>query len=194
MSGIKAKVAEAVDTVKDKLHHKGNTTTDTTTGTTGTTTGSMPATGTDSYNAGVAGTRSSTGVAGAGTGATEYATGTTGTTSTTGAGYDTGATTGTTTAGGAIPESDIIDSKTFTKTRDEEVLIEKKQYELEHRPVQEQYVVETRKVGEDRVPGSTEFVGTEAKEVDHRTKAAPRGDRTVVVEGVDVPESTTREI
>ena len=32
----------------------------------------------------------------------------------------------------------IIDSKTFTKTVDEEVLIEKKTYELEHRPRQEE--------------------------------------------------------
>lgn len=32
----------------------------------------------------------------------------------------------------------IIDSKTFTKTVDEEVLIEKKMYELEHRPRQEE--------------------------------------------------------
>ncbi len=32
----------------------------------------------------------------------------------------------------------IIDSKTFTKTEDHEVLIEKKKYELEHRPVEKQ--------------------------------------------------------
>ena len=32
----------------------------------------------------------------------------------------------------------IIDSKTFTKTEDHEVLIEKKRYELEHRPVEKQ--------------------------------------------------------
>ena len=54
-----------------------------------------------------------------------------------------------------------------------------------------QYVVETRKVGEDRLTGATELVGTETKEVDERIKAAPRGERTVVVEDVDVPASTT---
>ena len=32
----------------------------------------------------------------------------------------------------------IIDSKTCTKTTDEEVLLEKKRYELERRPVQEE--------------------------------------------------------
>jgi hypothetical protein len=182
MSGIKAKVSNAVDTVKEKLSHNKDDTaagTHTTTGTTGL--AGTGATGTTSTTPTTSsyGTGATTGT----TTGTEYGTGTT-----------TGATTGTTTTGGAIPESDIIDSKTFTKTRDEEVLIEKKQYELEHRPVQEQYVVETRKVGEDRVPGKTEFVGTEEHEVDHRTKAAPRGDRTVVVEGVDVPSSTTREM
>ena len=36
-----------------------------------------------------------------------------------------------------IRESEIIDSKTFTKTVDHEVLIEKKEYILEHRPIQE---------------------------------------------------------
>jgi hypothetical protein len=114
------------------------------------------------------------------------------------AGYNTvsgtGATTTAQTTGGVIDEREIIDSKTFTKTVDHEVLIEKKQYELEHRPVQEQYVVETRKVGEARVPGAaTELVGTEANEVDHRIKEAPRGDRTVVVQDVDVPLSEVRE-
>ena len=53
------------------------------------------------------------------------------------AGTTTGTRTGATT-GGVISEAEIIDSKTFTKTVDHEVLIEKKQYELEHRPVQEQ--------------------------------------------------------
>jgi hypothetical protein len=189
MSGIKAKVSNAVETVKDKLsHNKDDTATGTGTHTTTSTTG-LAGTGTTGTT-GTTSTTSDYGTTGTTTG-TSYGTGpaagaTTGTAA--------GATTGTTTTGGAIPESDIIDSKTFTKTRDEEVLIEKKQYELEHRPVQEEYVVETRKVGEDRVPGKTEFVGTEEHEVDHRTKAAPRGDRTVVVEGVDVPGSTTREI
>ena len=60
----------------------------------------------------------------------------------------------------------VIDSKTFTKTEDHEVMIEKKAYELEHRPVEKQYVVETKFVGEQRVPGgATELVGTEAREV-----------------------------
>ena len=33
------------------------------------------------------------------------------------------------------------------------------------------------------------MVGTEAREVQRRDVAAPRGDRTVIVEGVDVPAS-----
>ena len=37
-----------------------------------------------------------------------------------------------------MPCTQIIDSKTFTKTEDHEVLIEKKRYELEHRPVEKQ--------------------------------------------------------
>lgn len=32
----------------------------------------------------------------------------------------------------------VLDSKTFTKTEDHEVMIEKKEYELEHRPVEKQ--------------------------------------------------------
>lgn len=64
----------------------------------------------------------------------------------------------------------MIDSKTFTKTEDHEVLIEKKAYELEHRPVEKEYVVETRFVGEQRVAGgATELVGTEAHEVTLRS-------------------------
>jgi len=115
-----------------------------------------------------------------------------------GTGTGMGATTTTTGVGatsGVIDQREIIDSKTFTKTVDHEVLVEKKQYELEHRPVQEQYVVETRKIGEARVPGAaTELVGNEVREVDERIKAAPRGDRTVVVQDVDVPISEVREI
>jgi len=82
----------------------------------------------------------------------------------------------------------VIDTKTFTKTEDHEVLIEKKAYELQHRPVEKEYVVETRYVGEQRVAGApTELVGTEAREVEERVVQAPSGDRAVVVENVDVP-------
>jgi hypothetical protein len=89
----------------------------------------------------------------------------------------------------------IIDSKTFTKTEDHEVLIEKKKYELEHRPVEKQYVVETRFVGERRVEGApVEIVGKEVREVDERVVQAPRGDRTVIVQDVDVPAGEVREM
>eukprot|EP00208_Stichococcus_sp_RCC1054_P006745 CAMPEP_0206141194 /NCGR_PEP_ID=MMETSP1473-20131121/12064_1 /ASSEMBLY_ACC=CAM_ASM_001109 /TAXON_ID=1461547 /ORGANISM="Stichococcus sp, Strain RCC1054" /LENGTH=179 /DNA_ID=CAMNT_0053535655 /DNA_START=30 /DNA_END=569 /DNA_ORIENTATION=- len=118
-------------------------------------------------------------------------------TSATGAtgGYDTtGANTHHTGTGLVGGSGEVIDSKTFTKTEDHEVLIEKKAYELEHRPVEKQYVVETKFVGEQRVPGAaTELVGTEAREVEERTREAPRGDRTVVVENVDVPAETLRQ-
>jgi len=203
MSGIKAKISATIDKIKGHKDDETNTGTGvgandtygagagtgvgtgtgvsserTTYGSTGTN-----ATGVDGYN-----NTTPTGLDSAGYNQAEY--GTTGTT--------TAATTGTTTAattGGVISEADIIDSKTFTKTIDHEVLIEKKTYELEHRPVQEQYVVETRKVGEARVAGkATELVGNEVNEVDHRIKEAPRGDRTVVVQDVDIPASEVREL
>lgn len=45
-------------------------------------------------------------------------------------------------------------------------MIEKKAYELEHRPVQKKYVVETKYEGERAVAGGpTELLGTEAHEV-----------------------------
>jgi hypothetical protein len=53
-----------------------------------------------------------------------------------------------------------------------------------------QYVVETKFVGEQAVQGApTEVVGNESKIVDEHIKQAPAGDRTVVVENVDVPAS-----
>jgi hypothetical protein len=193
MSGIKAKISATVD----KLTHKSGTTDNTGTGTgvgghhSGTGhTGDLSKTG--DYN-----TTSSTGT-GAGygtTGGLDTTTGagygTTGQETTTGAGYGTtghGSHHHTTTTG----TGEIIDSETFTKTEDHEVLIEKKRYELEHRPVQKQYVVETRFVGEQQVAGApTEIVGNETREVDERIKQAPAGDRTVVVENVDIGVSDT---
>jgi len=194
MAGIKEKISASIDKL---THHSKNN--DTTTGT-GSTTGMH---GTSNIGGGHGVTGGATGsqyTSATNTGAPGVSgydnTAATGVDS---AGYNTVSGTGATTTtgyntGGVIDEREIIDSKTFTKTVDHEVLIEKKQYELEHRPVQEQYVVETRKVGEARVPGAaTELVGTEANEVDHRIKEAPRGDRTVVVQDVDVPltETTT---
>jgi hypothetical protein len=195
MAGIKEKISASID----KLTHHSNKH-DTTTGTTGTGLGHTSTTSS---------TGTGTGLAGTGTGAQYNSATNTGAPGVTGydqsratgvdsAGYNTVSGTGATTTahhtGGVIDEREIIDSKTFTKTVDHEVLVEKKQYELEHRPVQEQYVVETRKIGEASVPGAaTELVGTEAKEVDHRIKEAPRGDRTVVVQDVDVPLSEVRE-
>lgn len=56
-----------------------------------------------------------------------------------------------------------------------------------------QYVVETKYVGEQQVAGApTEVVGNESKIVDEHIKQAPAGDRTVVVENVDVPGSEVR--
>jgi hypothetical protein len=154
---------------------------------------SMGSTGTGTGMGTGTGTGMSTGT-GMGAGTTNYDT-TTGTGM--GAGTTTGAyeTTGATTGTGTINASEIIDSKTFTKTEDHEVLIEKKKYELEHRPVEKQYVVETRFVGERRVPGApVEVVGKEVREVDERVVQAPRGDRTVIVQDVDVPASEVREM
>jgi hypothetical protein len=207
MSGIKAKISETVN----KLTHKSGTDANTTgtsgydnTGTTGTgmghhshgthgTTGGLE-TGSTGYN------QTSTGMGGTtgseyGTTGSEY--GTTGTTGTgmgtTGSEYETTGTGMGTTGGMTSGTGQVIDSETFTKTEDHEVLIEKKRYELEHRPVQKQYVVETKFVGEQAVQGApTEVVGNESKIVDEHIKQAPAGDRTVVVENVDVPASEMR--
>jgi hypothetical protein len=204
MSGIKAKISDTVN----KLTHKSGTDANTTgtsgydnTGTTGTGVGHH---GHHTHGTGTAGgletgsdynTTSSTGMGTTGTGmgttGSEYGTTGTGmgtTTGTTGMG-----TTGGMTTGATMGTGEIIDSETFTKTEDHEVLIEKKRYELEHRPVQKQYVVETKYVGEQAVPGApTEVVGNESKIVDEHIKQAPAGDRTVVVENVDVPGSEMR--
>lgn len=84
--------------------------------------------------------------------------------------------------------NEIIDSERFTKTEDHEIVIEKKAYELEHRPVQKKYVVETRYEGERAVPGkATELLSTEAREVEERVVSMPQGDREIIVENVDVP-------
>jgi len=94
--------------------------------------------------------------------------------------------------------SEIIDQERFTKTEDHEVVIEKKAYELEHRPVEKKYVVETKYMGERAVPGkATELLSTDAREVEERVVEMPRGDRTIIVENVDVPlgmESAGRAI
>jgi len=224
MSGIKEKISASIDKLTHHGNKGGNTGTTGGMGNTGgmgQSSYNQTSTGTG-MGAGGMGATTGTGMGtgmGAGTGsATQYnsatnvgAPGVSGYDNTTptgidSAGYNTvsgtgtgmGATTTTTgvgATGGVIDQREIIDSKTFTKTVDHEVLIEKKQYELEHRPVQEQYVVETRKIGEARVPGAaTELVGNEVREVDERIKAAPRGDRTVVVQDVDVPISEVREI
>jgi hypothetical protein len=198
MAGIKAKISTTID----KLTHKSNTNESpsgygsNTTGTTSNTglgnTGELNKTSDYNTTSGTTGSEYGTtgagyGTTGTGTGTeTGYETGRTGglETGTTGAGY--GTTTGT--VGGT---GEIIDSETFTKTEDHEVLIEKKRYELEHRPVQKQYVVETRYVGEKAVAGGpTEVVGHETREVEEHVHQAPAGDRTIVVENVDVPAGT----
>jgi hypothetical protein len=94
--------------------------------------------------------------------------------------------------------NEIIDQERFTKTEDHEVIIEKKAYELEHRPVEKKYVVETKYMGERTVPGRpTELLSTDVREVEERVVEMPRGDRTIIVENVDVPvglESAGRAI
>jgi hypothetical protein len=190
MAGLKEKISTTID----KLTHHGHTEPNTTgtTGTTGTTTGTGIGNTSTTGTTGSGYDNVSSTSTGAGYG-TSSATGTgLGQTSGTGAtgtgGYSTTGVTGGATATGATGTGEIIDQETFTKTEDHEVLIEKKKYELEHRPVQKQYVVETKFVGEQAVPGGpTEVVGNETREVDERIKQAPAGDRTVVVENVDVP-------
>ena len=54
-------------------------------------------------------------------------------------------------------------------------------------------MVETKFVGEQNVQGApTEVVGNESKTVDEHIKQAPAGDRTVVVENVDIPGDSVR--
>jgi len=185
MTGVKEKISATMD----KLTHRSGTNANNTTSSygtgTGTGTGSSYETGTGTGNTGQIDTvdQTSSGM-GSGMGNTSGMGGTgTGMTSGTGAtGY--GATEGQVMGG----QGAVIDSETFTKTEDHEVLIEKKAYELEHRPVQKQYVVETKLVGEGPVAGKpTEYLGQESREVEERVKQAPHGDRTVVVENMDVP-------
>jgi hypothetical protein len=198
MAGIKEKISATVDKLTHKSHTDPNTTgTHGHTTGTGTGLGSSSATGTGAgYDnvSGTTGTGAGYGTTGTGAGYDQTSAGGLGqTTTSTGAGqYGTTGTTGVT-GGATTGRGEIIDSETFTKTEDHEVLIEKKRYELEHRPVQKQYVVETKFVGEQQVPGGpTEVVGNEAREVDERIKQAPAGDRTVVVENVDVPAGELR--
>lgn len=152
-------------------------------GTTGMTGGSSSTTHTSSHSGGMTGgsshmTGTSTGMAGGlASGMTGASTGMHGRT--------------TELVGGS---GEVIDSKTFTKTEDHEVLLEKKAIELQHRPVQKEYVVETKYVGEQRVRGGpSELVGTEERQVEERVVAAPAGDRTVIVENVDVPREMLQQ-
>lgn len=83
--------------------------------------------------------------------------------------------------------NEIIDTHIFTKTEDHQVVVETTTYELHHRPVQKQYSVQTRLVGERRVPGAvTELIRIEEREVQEHLKELPTCDRTVVVKNVDV--------
>ena len=53
-------------------------------------------------------------------------------------------------------------------------------------------MVETRKIGEQRVPGAaTEIVGSDVQEVDRRAVPHARGQREVIVEDVDVDVPVT---
>lgn len=109
------------------------------------------------------------------------------------AGYTTTNVGGGETRGTTMGTGEVIDSETFTKTEDHQRLVEKKKYELEHHPVEKQYVVETKFVGEANVPGGpTEVVGRDSAVVDERVEQAPAGDRTVVVENVDAPAGQMR--
>ncbi|GAB4823970.1 hypothetical protein N2152v2_011016 [Parachlorella kessleri] len=143
---------------------------------------SSPAAATAGY-----GTAGTTGTAGYETGATGYETGTTGAGygSTTTAGYDTagagtghlgthatththqsaalGAASATTTvpAGGAV-----LSQEYFTKTEDRPVVKERVERFKEHRPVEHEYVVETRATGrEEGHVGTSEHLGTQERVV-----------------------------
>jgi len=183
MTGVKEKISQTMD----KLTHRSGTNANNSSTTSSYGAGGGTGTGTGAGNTGDINTvdQTSSGLgntSGTGVGTTS-GTGATGYGATTGTG--TGIGTETAVLGG---QGAVIDSETFTKTEDHEVLIEKKAYELEHRPVQKQYVVETKLVGEGAVPGApTEYLGQEAREVEERVKQAPHGDRTVVVENMDIP-------
>lgn len=217
MTGIKEKVTDTIDKLthlsgKHETADTGagtggglsSTTPTTTTGYETTATDTTPITTTEGRTGGV----TSGGGLGAETGTTGLTTGTTGAAtggqdtyvSTTaggtagGGGLATGVTggtsLGTTTQVGEGGE--VVNRETFTKTTDQQRLLERRQYELEHRPVQQEYVVETKYVGDQALPGSTENVGSETREVEHATKEAPRQDATLYVENVDaVPGTTT---
>jgi hypothetical protein len=178
--GIGEKISVGVDKLLHKKHEK-----DAAHGknTTGNTTGSGLGTTTPT---GYGGTGTGTGTTGTGygtTGTDSYSTGTTGTTGAAGTTAGQGTSLGSTQVTNAAGE--VINRETFTKTHDNTTLLEKREYELQHQPVQQEYVVETKYVGDKALPGSTEYAGSETREVDHQRKELPRQDQTLVVENVD---------
>lgn len=213
MAGLKAKISHALgrDNKDTSAAHTGagsGTGTGTGAGSGMATTGAGSGMGTTGTGSGMGKTGTGMGTTGTGMGTTgsehHHHSGTTGdlhTGGVTGAtggggggGFDTtGVNTTGVRGGGMRTDDEVIDSETFTKTEDHEVVIEKKKYELEHRPVEKQYKVETKYMGERGVPGGpTQLLGTEEREVDERVKEAPRGDREIIVENVDIPGGALR--
>lgn len=86
---------------------------------------------------------------------------------TTGAGY--GTTGGTTTTG----EGGVCHQEYFTKTEDRPVVKERITVIREHRPVEKQYVVEQRFVGEKPMTGTTESLGITQRVVEEAAPRAP---------------------
>jgi hypothetical protein len=84
-----------------------------------------------------------------------------------GAGYATG---GATTGGTGEP----CDRQTFSQVEDRPVVHERKEYVLEHNPVEKEFVVETKLAGEHAVGGGeTEHLGTEVNIVSEAPPTSP---------------------
>ena len=105
------------------------------------------------------------------TAATGYETTTTPTATAT---HTTTTTTTTGVEGMAEPTTAVCGSEAYTKVEDRERVIERSEYEKVHRPVEKEFVVETKFVGERELPEkrTTEVLGQETRVV---AEAAPKG-------------------
>ena len=88
--------------------------------------------------------------------------------------HTTTTTTGTGTEGVYEPTTAVGGSETFTKEEDRNRVIERREYEKVHHPVEKEFVVETKFVGERELPEkrTTEVLGQETRVV---AEAPPKG-------------------
>jgi hypothetical protein len=92
-------------------------------------------------------------------------------------GYGAGTTSGTATTGAATATGgarEVCDRQTFSTVEDRPVVRERKEYILEHNPVEKEFVVETKFAGEHAIGGgATEHIGTEVNVVSEAPRTSP---------------------